>query len=110
VSDAQRAYFNPEVAMTGVGAFMDVIVVSSDYGYRKPDPRLFYRALETLRVHPALAVYVGDNVGRDIWGAKNAGMGAILISRNGQRESYEGDCRPDKIFKNLNETAGWLLS
>jgi putative hydrolase of the HAD superfamily len=109
VSDAQRAFFDPEVAMTGLHPFMNVIVVSSDYGYRKPDPRLFFKALEILAVPAEQAVYVGDNVGRDICGAKNAGMGAVLINRNGYQEELESDCQPDRVFRNLDEAKHWLL-
>jgi putative hydrolase of the HAD superfamily len=109
ISDAQRAFFDPEVAMTGLHSFMDVIVVSSDYGYRKPDPRLFFKALEILRLPAEQAVYVGDNVERDICGAKNAGMEAILINRTGQQDERDNMQQPDKIFRSLDEAKTWLL-
>ena len=112
VSDAQRPFFDPEVAMTHVHKFIDhrAIVVSSDHGYRKPDPRLFDRALEALGTPADKAVYIGDNVERDICGAKNAGMGAILIKRNGDEEDVPWTQQPDMIFKNLQEATDWLLT
>lgn len=112
VSDAQRPFFDPEVAMTHLHKFIDVraIVVSSDHGYRKPDPRLFETALEALGTSADRAVYIGDNVERDICGAKNAGMGAILIRRNGDEEDLHCTHQPDMIFRNLQEATDRLLT
>lgn len=112
VSDAQRPFFDPEVAMTHLHKFIEetAIVVSSDHGYRKPDPRLFKRALEKLGTPAASAVYIGDNLERDVCGAKNAGMGAILIKRDGHEEDLHCIHQPDMIFRDLNEATKWLLS
>jgi putative hydrolase of the HAD superfamily len=112
VSDAQRPFFDPEVAMTHLHKFIDrmAIVVSSDHGFRKPDPRLFEKALEILGASADRSVYIGDNVERDICGAKNAGMGAVLIRRNGNEEDLYCMHQPDMIFRDLQEATEWLLS
>jgi putative hydrolase of the HAD superfamily len=90
VSDAQRAFLEPEIAMTGLAPLFDTLVVSSDYGYRKPDPRLFHKALGRLGVAPGRAVYVGDNPLRDVGGARAAGLGAVLLRRSGAGPAESG--------------------
>jgi putative hydrolase of the HAD superfamily len=83
VSDAQTAYAIPELHRAGLAEFFDPIVVSGDYGYRKPDPRLFRTALEKLAVGPEEAIFIGNDLFRDISGARQVGMKTILFSPNG---------------------------
>ena len=108
VSDAQRAFLLPELAMLGLAHQFDTIVISSDFGYRKPDTRLFARALEEIGVAPDRAVYVGDNPFRDVDGAHGAGMAAVLLLRPGA-PSAEGSARPpDATIASLDELPAWL--
>lgn len=60
-----------------LGSCFDVVVLPSDAGAEKPDPRIFAFALDRLRVGAADAVYVGDSHTRDLAGARAAGMRAI---------------------------------
>jgi len=88
LSDAQRCFTEPEIEMLKLSWFFDHIFISSDYGFRKPDPRYFSMAIEALGVKPEEAVYVGDNPYRDLYGAKKAGMRMVLV-RSSEKE-YEG--------------------
>jgi putative hydrolase of the HAD superfamily len=63
-----------ELARVGVAPLLDVIVMSSEAGVRKPDPAIFRRALDALGVAPERAMMVGDRVAVDIAGAKALGM------------------------------------
>jgi putative hydrolase of the HAD superfamily len=83
VSDAQTAYAVPELHRAGLAEFFDPIVISGDYGYRKPDPRLFRTALEKLAAGPEEAVFIGNDPFRDISGARQVGMKTILFCPNG---------------------------
>jgi len=53
---------------------------SCDEGLIKPDPALFVRACERLRVDPRACVYVGDGGNRELTGAASVGMRAVLIT------------------------------
>jgi putative hydrolase of the HAD superfamily len=55
----------------------DTILISDAEGIRKPDPRIFHRAMERLNVAPARSAFVGDNPVVDMAGARGAGMHAI---------------------------------
>ncbi len=108
VSDAQRAFLEPELAMLGLAPHFGALVVSSDYGFRKPDPRLFASALERLGVASDRAVYVGDNPLRDVGGARMAGMAAVLLRRPGATISERGEQAPDLTIGSLEELLRWL--
>jgi putative hydrolase of the HAD superfamily len=83
VSDAQSAYGLPELRAVGLAGYFDPIVISGDYGYRKPDARLFQAALTQLNVIPEEAIYIGNDRFRDVMGARRAGMRTILFCPNG---------------------------
>jgi putative hydrolase of the HAD superfamily len=66
VTDAQTAYAVPEIRAVGLYRYLDPIIVSGDYGYRKPDVRLFQIALDKLEVTAGQAIFVGNDRYRDI--------------------------------------------
>jgi putative hydrolase of the HAD superfamily len=102
VTDAQNVYAVPELHAVGLQDFFDPIIVSGNYGYRKPDPRLFYRALEALAVRPDQAVFVGNDLYRDIFGAQQVGMKAIFIP-NQQDDALAQKIIPDYTISRFAE-------
>lgn len=56
----------------------DLILSSERVGIEKPDPKIFYYALEALHSSVEKTVYVGDDFDKDILPAKRIGMEAIL--------------------------------
>jgi putative hydrolase of the HAD superfamily len=83
VSDAQSAYGLPELRAAGLAGYFAPIVISGDYGYRKPDARLFQTALSKLQVSPEEAIFVGNDRFRDVFGARQVGMKTILFCPHG---------------------------
>lgn len=100
VSDAQWTFTEPEIAMLGLDRYFACTVLSSRFGFRKPDTRLFTFAMERLGVLPEGSVYIGDNPARDMVGAKRAGMACVL---------FRSDCAslngfsPDGRFRHYDE-------
>lgn len=68
-----------DLRVAGLLDFFGAVVISSDIGKRKPHPVIFSTALEKLGLHPAEAVFVGDNLYEDIYGASQLGMKTVLI-------------------------------
>ncbi len=108
VSDAQRFFIETELRINGLADCFAVQVISSDWGYRKPDRRLFDYALEQLHADPAETIYLGDNIYRDVCGAHAAGMRGVLIRRHQYQEKRATACTPDHIFPNLAAVESWL--
>ena len=102
ISDCQYDYAIPETKMLGILPFFDVFIISGDYGFRKPDKRLFKECLSKLKVFPHEAVFIGDNAFRDISGAKSVGMKTILVMS--RRESKDPNLpKPDFRVWNIGE-------
>jgi putative hydrolase of the HAD superfamily len=94
VTDAQSAHTRGELHKVGLLDYFDPIVISGDHGYRKPDRRLFQFALDGMGVAAENALYVGNDMHRDIFGAREAGMPTVMFE-SGQGTSAYLDCVPD---------------
>ena len=102
VTDAQSAWARAELHKVGLLDYFDPIVVSGDHGFRKPDRRLFQLALDAMGVAPEHALYVGNDMHRDIYGAREAGMWTVLVdSDQGAKEHL--DCVPDYRIADFRE-------
>ena len=102
MSDAQTAYAIPELRFVGVNEYFEPIVISGDYGYLKPDPRLFLTALDALHVRPDQAVFIGNDRYRDVFGAQQVRMKTILFCPNGC-PGRAGDAEPNYIIRDFAE-------
>jgi putative hydrolase of the HAD superfamily len=60
---------------------LDAIVFSYEVGVCKPDRRIYEHALKAVAVEPKDALFVGDGGSDEHRGARNVGMGAVLVTR-----------------------------
>jgi putative hydrolase of the HAD superfamily len=102
VSDAQPCYVHPEIRAVGLEGTFDPIVISADYGFRKPDRRLFQAGLDDLELRPDEAVFVGNDMYRDIYGASRAGMKTLFFSSNQGAQSYQ-EINPTRVITRFEE-------
>ena len=72
------------LAQLGILGRFATVGVSAVVGARKPDPRIFTHVLAMLGLEPDQVIHVGDDVERDIRGARAAGLRAVLIDRSGR--------------------------
>ena len=66
----------------GLDGYFDFIVLSQDYGFRKPDSRLFTVALREAGCKPHEMIHVGDSLENDVQGANKAGLISVYMNRN----------------------------
>jgi putative hydrolase of the HAD superfamily len=104
VSDAQSAWALPELRAVGLHEYFDPVVISGDYGYRKPDARLFQTALDRLQVLPSQAIFIGNDCYRDIFGARQLGIKTILFRRT-QDPTRPNETEPDYLIREFAELA-----
>jgi putative hydrolase of the HAD superfamily len=102
VTDAQTAYAGAELHKVGLLDYFHPIVVSGDHGFRKPDRRLFRLALDGLGVAAEKTMYVGNDMHRDIFGAREAGMWTVMFDSNQGTKAYR-DCVPDYTITDLRQ-------
>jgi len=100
ISDAQWVFTEPEMAILGLTPFFKFRILSSRFGFKKPDVRLFDMAMKKLMIRNEETVYIGDNPQKDLMGAKKAGMKFILF-----RSEFKpcNDFQPDRHFNDYSE-------
>lgn len=110
VSDAQRAFCMPELRALRLEDFFDALVISSDYKFRKPDPRMFHIALAMLNREPKEAIYIGNSYITDILGAKAAGLAACGLIRQSEEDKKRmpADPAPDFVADTLRGAWDWI--
>ncbi len=91
----------------GIQDLFHCLIDSSRVGVVKPDPRIFQAALDRMSIRPYEAVFVGDNPGRDMEGAKGLGMPHVWLA--GEDVGRRRPCCPgDPVIPTL-EALGPLL-
>jgi len=86
--------------------YFKVVVLSSVLGIRKPAPEIYLEAARRAGVEPARCAYVGDNLKRDVTGARSAGFGSLIIMISQEKlaeETITDENRPDLIIHQFRE-------
>ncbi len=102
VSDGQKLWAVPEMTTLGLSGFFDPVIISSEYGFRKPDQRIFKTVLKKLHVTPDEALYVGNDMYRDIYGAREAGLKTVFFHSNQGCQEYCG-AEPDYVIRHFSQ-------
>jgi len=102
VTDAQTAYARGELHKVGLLGYFGPVVVSGDHGYRKPDRRLFQFALDGMNVAAGNTLYVGNDMYRDIYGAREAGMATVMFDSDQGTKAHPG-CVPDYTITDFRD-------
>lgn len=84
--------------------YFKVILISAEEKIRKPDTRIYTRAMQRMGTVPGNCVMVGDTLGADVLGAQNSGMKAVWIKRRAKRAGSELESiNPDAVVSSLSE-------
>ena len=102
ISDGQSVYAVPELNAVGLAGYFDPIIISGNFGYRKPDERLFTAALSAMKMAPSEVLYVGNDMYRDVYGAQKLGIKTVLFKSNQGNQEKEG-VKPDYIIYSFPE-------
>ncbi|USK57555.1 HAD family hydrolase [Cytobacillus solani] len=71
---------NAKIINTHLNSCFDSIFISEEVGCSKPDKRIFELALNQLNVEPEAALFVGDDIEKDIGGCQNANIKGIWFN------------------------------
>lgn len=74
------------------------VLVSSDFGKRKPAPEIFLAGCRALEVEPGEALFVGDREETDVLGARRAGLRVVHFAPHGR-----GSPKADRVIRHLAE-------
>jgi putative hydrolase of the HAD superfamily len=98
----------------------DAVIVSGILGWRKPNPKIFQKALETLDVKAEEAAFVGDSPRADIEGARQLSMKTVLLIEKNKKqpvtdtaqfyvEESKSNVKPDRTIRKLTNLGRTLL-
>ncbi len=102
ISDVQRE----KIEQSGIGPLFEVIVISAELGFGKPNPEIYHHTLRLLGIAPHEALMVGDNIRRDVEGAQSVGIRGVWIGEG--RSPAGSDVVPDLSIVTLAELPGHL--
>jgi putative hydrolase of the HAD superfamily len=77
VSNGQRVFSELELRQLGLYGYFRFVIFSSDFGYKKPDSRIFLEGANRLGLRPHEILYIGDSYENDINPSKGLGMKAM---------------------------------
>ncbi len=67
-----------------IAHYFDKVITSESVGVKKPNPKVFFHALNKAKAHTYQSVMIGDNLEADVYGAKNIGLDAVFFNPDGQ--------------------------
>lgn len=89
---------------SGLSPYFDLIVTSETTGHKKPDPRIFQYALDTLSVKNSDVMMIGDNPNSDILGAINSQIDNVYFDPHGKGIAHQ----PTHTIRHLKELESLL--
>lgn len=96
-----RAFHEHFLERDGLAPYIDSRLYSSEMTHMKPHPSVFEAALAAVGVEdPAGAVFVGDRLYDDVWGAKQMGMRGVHMAND---HAPGWDVVPDAVIDRLAE-------
>jgi HAD superfamily hydrolase (TIGR01549 family) len=84
-------------------SYFDLVLASGEIGTRKPEPDIFYAALDRLGACAQESLYIGDNYWADVIGAQRAGVTPVLLDP--YRLFPEANCL---ILDRIDDLLKWL--
>lgn len=96
----------------GIRDYFEDVTLSSIVRYRKPDPGIFYIALQQMQAQPECTAYVGDTISRDVVGPKRAGIALTFQIHSfltSSRDLEDYGVQAEYVIQNISEV-GTILA
>ncbi|MDD3933197.1 MAG: HAD family hydrolase, partial [Methanoculleus sp.] len=85
VSNGQRVFSEQELRVLNLYDRLNFVIFSSDFGYQKPDPRIYTAALGRMNLLPENVLFIGDNHENDVTIPRRLGMQALHVEEAWRR-------------------------
>jgi putative hydrolase of the HAD superfamily len=94
----------------GLSDRLDFVLASAIERVEKPEAEIFARACERAGVSPSEALHAGDDVQKDVLGARNAGLHAVRVDHAaGPRAGFASDpATGAPLVGSLSELSQWI--
>jgi putative hydrolase of the HAD superfamily len=97
----------------GIEHYFNPVVTSAQFGWRKPNARIFLEAARLMNLPPVACAYVGDTVSRDVIGARRAGYGTVIQIASFLTDKVDhgtGNVLPDAVIHDLRQVVSLVTS
>jgi len=101
LSNAQQIFTAYELRQLGLADPFDGVLLSSDYGCRKPDLRFYRALLEQQQLDPARCLMIGNDLREDAWGASQIGLQTHIVTDSLITHGLSLDDWPHSTFSEL---------
>ena len=98
ISNGKEQFQMDNIIALGIEKYFKTILISEKEGIKKPDLRIFKKALEQLSVSPNECIFVGDHPENDVKASKDLGMLGVW-----KKDSEWEDVDADFIVNDLME-------
>jgi putative hydrolase of the HAD superfamily len=95
---------HPKLNKSGIRDYFTEVITSESVGVKKPNPKVFYYALDKAGALPQESIMIGDSLEADVKGAENIGMQAIFFNPDADKLQL----RHKNEIKHLNEIKKYL--
>jgi len=109
ISDGLPKKQYEKILRLNIDDLIDLVVISDQFGIRKPNPKLFEFCLRKFGVKGEETIYIGDRLEKDIVPARKNGINTVYIHRGGKYDYLKPeieksvDIKPDYEINDLNE-------
>lgn len=93
-----------KISSSGLTPYFDMVITSETAGYKKPDPKVFYYAMEKVGAKNTDCMMIGDNPNSDILGAIRAEIDNVYFDPHGKGIEYQ----PTYTIRELRELESLL--
>lgn len=76
---------NADLQQIGLSEILVFAIHACDVGYLKPHPKMFQAVIDHLDLPACEILHVGDHLGHDVAGARDAGMQVVWINRSSKQ-------------------------
>ena len=94
-----------KIRSSGIEKYLSEIIISDETPYRKPMRAIFKYAMERAGSQPEKSIMIGDDLNKDVLGAKKASMDQVFYN---SRNKTSVKPRPTFEIKKLNELLNLL--
>lgn len=92
----------------GIRSAFEAVSVSVEVGWRKPHPIIFERTFDQLSIRPSEALFIGDQLYVDVYGAIQSGMDVVWLETQQQDWAIDGLPEPTFKVRSITEVIGLL--
>lgn len=93
---------NQKLEKSGILPYFTELITSESVGVKKPNPKVFYYALDKASANAQQSIMIGDSLEADVQGALNVGMKAIYFNPSQNYISKKHDIEIKKLHEIKN--------